>query len=282
MHLTNESGKTMKTEPTSKAGALLRSLQVVFIPGLRPAFTTVARRIALPLLVLGGGLLLVRPAAAAPFKWENTGSLTTTRQFHTATLLPNGKVLVAGGWNYPGYTNYLASAELYDPATGTWTATGSMAAARTNHTATLLPTGQVLVAGGIASAGTLASAELYDPATGTWTTTGSLTTARWSHTATLLPNGKVLVAGGGYGDSAELYDPATGSWTATGSLAQTRQSHTATLLPNGMVLVAGGYSYPTGDVASAELYDPASGTWTGHRQSRRRTAGPHGDVAAQR
>ena len=142
--------------------------------------------------------------------------MATARYDHTATLLPNGQVLVAGGFG----GNYLASAELYDPATGLWTATGSMAAARFCHTVTLLPNGQVLVAGGFNDAsGALASAELYDPATGLWTATGSMATKRDGHTATLLPNGQVLVAGGYNGvflASAELYDPATGLWTATG------------------------------------------------------------------
>ncbi len=123
-------------------------------------------------------------------------------QLHTATLLPNGQVLVAGG------APYLASAELYDPATGTWAATGSMATTRAAHTATLLPNGQVLVAGGTGSDPT--SAELYNPATGTWTATRSMSTGRAYHTATLLPNSQVLVAGGGatngaYIDTAELY-----------------------------------------------------------------------------
>ena len=111
--------------------------------------------------------------------WSATGSLGTARDDHTATLLPNGKVLVAGGENGSGA---LASAELYDPATGTWSATGSLATARDYHTATLLPNGKVLVAGGFNGSGDLASAELYDPATGTWSATGSLATARdFSH-----------------------------------------------------------------------------------------------------
>src|SRR5204863_449474 len=123
--------------------------------------------------------------AYAPFTFGNTGSLNTGRYWHTATSLPNGKVLVAGG--YDG-VNYLSSAELYDPASGTWTATGGLGTARFVHTATLLPNGKVLVAGGLDSSGILASAELYDPASGTWTATGDLGTTREDHTATLLPN----------------------------------------------------------------------------------------------
>ena len=157
------------------------------------AGSILARRMAFPLILFGAGLALVQPCAGAPFEFEETGSLATARLNHTATLLPNGKVLVAGGLR--GGT--LASAELYDPANGTWAATGSLATARYCHTATLLPNGKVLVAGGRdSSLNTLASAELYDPTSGTWTTTGSLATARYSHTATLLPSGKVLVVGG--------------------------------------------------------------------------------------
>src|SRR5205823_3175929 len=106
--------------------------------------------------------------------------------------LPNGKVLVAGGNNGPA----LSSTELYDPASGTWAATGSLGAARCRHTATLLPNGKVLLAGGGNASNPLSSAELYDPATGNWSSTGSLGTARWGQTATLLANGKVLIAGG--------------------------------------------------------------------------------------
>jgi hypothetical protein len=205
-------------------------------------------------------------APASGLIWSFTGSLNTARFDHTATLLPNGMVLVAAG--FTGMSTPSAAAELYDPSSRTWTATGSLNTARFDHTTTLLPNGMVLVAGG--GFGSLASAELYDPASGTWTATGSLNTARDLHTAALLPNGMVLVAGGfhspGPSASAELYDPASGTWTATGSLNTARVSHTATSLPNGMVLVAGGYdnSNPRRFIylASAELYDPASGAWT--------------------
>ncbi|MEY2540112.1 MAG: trimeric autotransporter adhesin [Verrucomicrobiota bacterium] len=204
-----------------------------------------------------------------PIAFGNTGSLNIARRYYTATLLPNGKVLVAGGDNNSGET---ASAELYDPANGTWTVTGSLHFKRSQHTATLLSNGKVLVAGGFdGSTGTnVASAELYDPATGAWTVTGSLNSPRETHTATLLTNGKVLVAGGeSYNNesytstaSAELYDPATGTWTVTGNLSSSRLFHTATLLANGKVLVAGGQFINGTSIASTELYDPANGTWT--------------------
>jgi len=205
--------------------------------------------------------------AQATGVWTATGSMATARYGHTATLLPNGQVLVTGGNNFT--TGYLASAELYDPATGVWTTTGSLANARNHHPATLLPNGQVLVAGGAASGvfgmtNFFASAELYDPATGVWTATGSMDGGRGGHTATLLSSGKVLVAGGFNTvelSSAELYDPATGVWTATGSMANGRGFHTATLLQNGQVLVVGGSQ--EGNIApGAELYDPATGMWT--------------------
>ena len=193
--------------------------------------------------------------------WSPTGSLPGggIRDF-TATLLPNGKVLVAGGaFGSPGYTGESSAADLYDPATGTWSATGSLHYNYSGHTATLLPNGKVLVVGD--------TAELYNPATGTWTITGSLATARAAHTATLLSSGKVLVTAGNtgyFGDTngAELYNPATGAWSSTGSLANPRDSHTATLLPNGKVLVTGGLVNTYTVLASAEQYDPTTGTWS--------------------
>jgi N-acetylneuraminic acid mutarotase len=230
-------------------------------------------------LVTGGRTFFYDLASAEIYDpangtWTPTGSLNTPRRSHTATLLPNGKVLVAGGTREDnGYLVYsINSAELYDPATGTWTPTGNLATARGDHTATLLSTGKVLVTGGrpsFSGAGNLpiVSAELYDPANETWTSTGSLNTGRWSHTSTLLPNGNVLAAGG-YGNgvvlmSAEIYDAATATWTPTSSLLARRADHSATLLPDNKVLVAGGFGgdYPYGSHASAELYDPATGTW---------------------
>jgi hypothetical protein len=157
--------------------------------------------------LLGAGLALVQPCASAPFVFENTASLGVARYLHTATLLPNGKVLVAGG---SGPSGPLASAELYDSADGSWAVTGSLNTARVNHTGTLLPNGKVLVAGGDSRP----KAELYDPASGSWTPTGNMTSPRSYHTATLLPNGKVLVAGGldniGISARAELYDVGLG------------------------------------------------------------------------
>lgn len=193
-------------------------------------------------------------------KFTTTGNLNTPRGGHTATLLPNSRVLVAGGENNEGH---VASAEIYDSATGTFSKTGSLIVARSHHTATLLPNGKVLMAGGMTSVentiDSYSSAELYDPATGKFTATGELNSARGAHTATLLPNGMVLVAGG-YGvdtgvDASELYNSSSGTFTATGKLITGRYFHTATLLSNGKVLVVGGWT------ASTELYDPASGNF---------------------
>jgi N-acetylneuraminic acid mutarotase len=190
--------------------------------------------------------------------WTTTDSMITDRQQHTATLLPNGKVLVTGGTNSQfGGGNPLNLAEVYDPVARTWSTTSSMSTPRYAHTATLLPNGKVLVAGGAGATNAyLSSAEVYDPSTGTWSATNSMSTARGAHTATLLTNGKVLVAGGPGTSSAELYDPQTSAWSTTSSMSTPRYTHTSTLLTNGKVLVAGGAA-----TSSAELYDPQTSTW---------------------
>ena len=197
----------------------------------------------------------------------------TARFSHSATLLNNGIVLIAGGLDAADFA--LASAELYDPTTGTFTPTGSMNNARSSHSATLLNNGMVLITGGSSLYATgLVSAELYDPTTGTFTPTGSMNAPRTSHSVTLLNNGIVLIAGGLEGAdfalaSAELYDPTTRTFTPTGSMNNARSSHSATLLNNGSVLVAGGEVYrPTykgsgfSSLTSAELYDSKTGTFT--------------------
>jgi hypothetical protein len=193
--------------------------------------------------------------------------MSVARSGHTATLLANGKVLVAGGCSASGCT---AVSELYDPTTNSWSTTGSLNTARAGHTAVRLKTGKVLVIDGAG-----ASCELYDPATGRWSKAASTNVARPQHAATLLQDGKVLVTGGASGrfpiKSAELYDPASNTWTPTGNMAQARYAHTSTLLPDGTVLVAGGEGQsiscgkacvgfiPTG---SAEIFNEAAGRFT--------------------
>ncbi len=209
------------------------------------------------------GTLTVVPAG-----FTVTGSMNTPRILHTATLLPNGTVLVAGGEDANG--NILNSAELYNPATGTFALTGSMNAPRVFHSAVLLNNGQVLMVGGDGGAtADLGRGELYDPATGQFTLTGTLTNSfLFEATATLLKNGKVLIAGGdddtgAITANAQLYDPSTGTFSATGSLITGRADHTAALLDNGQVLIAGGESNSSDTaLASAELYNPATGTFS--------------------
>jgi Galactose oxidase, central domain/Kelch motif len=188
-----------------------------------------------------------------------TGVMASARYLHTATLLTNGKVLIAGGADTNAAGIAFATAELFDPASGTFSPTGSMGTARAGHTATLLTSGKVLVAGG-GNGNPIATAELYDPISGTFSPTGDMATARESHSATLLTTGKVLITGGTTALTAEIFDPATGSFAATGSMADQRSEHTATLLEDGTVLVAGGLGVTL--LSSAEIFDPATGTFT--------------------
>jgi len=174
-------------------------------------------------LVAGGGSMVNHLRTAEIYDpatngWTLTGELTTPRMNHQAILLANGNVLIAGGVIITNTETVLASAELYDPATGQWSATGSMTRPRALHTLTLLPDGKALAVGGAAETSfpftTVNSAELYDPATGSWRLTAAMNMARLNHTATLLPNGKVLVAAGATLTgptlaSAELFDSGT-------------------------------------------------------------------------
>ncbi len=201
--------------------------------------------------------------------WVATGAMATRRCYYTATLLPDGRVLAAGGENGTAISpTHLASVELYNPTTQLWSPTSPMSTARWHHTATRLANGKVLVAGGLVnSTQALASAEIYDPATETWSPTGSMSAGRAMHTATLLADGTVLVLGGSTNgvtvlSGAELYDPNSRVWTTITAMYSPRYGHAATLLTNGMVLVAAGYSSNVLGLRTSELYDPTNRTWT--------------------
>lgn len=142
-----------------------------------------------------------------------------------------------------------------------WGPAPSLSTPRRAHTATLLPSGKVLVVGGITVGGALRNTDIYDPVAHSWTRVGDMGSARYTHTATLLPNGKVLVVGGNTSNAMELFDPASNTWSSAGSANAMRAVHTATLLPSGKVLVAGGVDMD-GETATAELYDPASNSWS--------------------
>jgi hypothetical protein len=229
-------------------------------------------------------------------EWGYTGSLNTGRVYPTATLLPSGQVLVAGGYGSSFGSDLLSSAELYDPVSGQWRPTGGFNSIRGVHSATLLQNGKVLAVGDPygnvyaelydPSTGTWSaisaptgrghlvllptgkvivlgvSAQLYDPATETWASTGNHGGYPW--TATLLRNGKVLVTGyNGNSTRAELYDPTTGTWSVTGRPnSLPGELYSVTLLPDGRVLRAGGYSSYYAESSGDELYDPATGTWS--------------------
>ena len=213
-------------------------------------------------------LCLVGTVAAAT--WSPAGNLALARVYSKAALLTDGRVLLTGGNTTVGNTYDTKLAEIYDPSTNTWSSTGSTANGRTDHTATRLADGRVLVVGGENAnicTNDLTS-ELYDPVTGTWSFSGNANVARTGATATLLSNGKVLLAGGGNRcgtvfSSAELYDPGTGTWSATGGMTTGREWASAVRLSDGRVLAVGGEGpSPFPALSSAEIYDPLTGTWT--------------------
>ena len=196
------------------------------------------------------------------------GRLSVARASHSATLLPDGRVLIAGGCTRAGCEmgDDGATAEVYDPAASAFIPVGRMTTERVGHTATLLATGQVLLAGGFDRQGVLATAELYAPATGSFTAAGRMGTRRAGYTATPLASGKILLAGGFDGSgrltSAELYDPTTRTFTPTGEMGSPRAEHVAAALPDGRVLVTGGSSDGEDVLATAEVYDPTAGTFS--------------------
>jgi len=216
--------------------------------------------------------------------WTPTGAMADPRFGHSASLLPDGRVLVAGG-EHPRSSRTslsLTTAELYDPATGTWTTTAPMNDARWEHQSVLLNDGRVLVVGGLVSnayATTvgLALCEVYDPAAGTWSAAGTMTAPRFAHQAVRLLDGSVLAIGGGQARltddatfdayslaSTERYDPATDQWSADTGLPWGRSYHHAVLLPSGDCLVVAGTDDAELDAGfqNAVRYDPATREWT--------------------
>jgi hypothetical protein len=206
----------------------------------------------------GGGLIADVGAI------RSIGGMVEARSVHTATLLKNGKVLLAGGMQREG--RYLDTAELYNPQTESFTPTGKMNAKRVGPVAILMNDGKVLVTGGIDESGSVASAETYDPETGRFSPAGDMIKAREAHALVQLSDGQILVAGGlanrrGIAE-AELYSPSGRTFKLTGSMKTARGSVIAAPLPNGRVIVCGGTTDLRNVLASAEIYDPRSGTFT--------------------
>jgi len=211
--------------------------------------------------------LLYDPATE---QWSSTGVLPEPRSGHVAVQLGNGKTLVIGGYIYINSNSLQTNTcRLYDPATGTWSATGSMAVTRSDYQAVVLANGKVLVAGGRVEQNNQSfasrSSELYDPATGQWSRAGDMIAGRAGFTLTLLANGRVLATGGVNGgsvlSSCELFDPVSGTWTSTNPLDYSRYDHQAVRLADGRVLVVNGTDYLRREM-QPRLYNPATGTWS--------------------
>jgi hypothetical protein len=255
----------MKLRPTKTARFLLLALMIV------------------PLLCLS---LAGAPSPSGTGVVSEIAAMHIARASHSSTLLPNGMVLIAGGFaGSGGEYNPYRTAELYDPNSGTFQSVAEMSIGRSGHTATLLKNGKVLIVGGWTGRYDLrGSAEIFDPATRKFAPTGNLVVERAGNTATLLADGRVLITGGEDRQenkiaSAEIYDPSTGNFGATGSMAEARAAHTATALKDGRVLIVGGSSghYPSQNVyRSAELFDPATGKFSSAGQM---TVGRHKHAA---
>ncbi|HET7487001.1 MAG TPA: kelch repeat-containing protein [Acidimicrobiales bacterium] len=203
--------------------------------------------------------------------WTSTGAMNQPRSRYAATLLRDGRVLVAGGIVAPGAGT--TQTEVFDPGTGAWSSTGSMQQARGDYASVLLGDGTVLVVGGAynerLSLGTTAGVERFDPTTESWTPVASMPWAAAFLSATLLPDGRVLVAGGRVRDGtktrviaqAAIYDPRTDHWQVGPDMHQERENHSAVLV-NGAVPVVGGNRQLSDDTVDPELFDPVAGTWT--------------------
>lgn len=215
-------------------------------------------------LTIAAGLAIGLPGnVPAPGTWTMTSSMSAARDGFGSALLPDGRVLVAGGWG-------LSSAEIYDPSTGTWSPTASMRFVRANFTLTAMKNGWVLAAGGNATPNGAphTSCEVYIPSVGRWRTVRPMSTGRYYHSALALDDGSVMVSGGCSQASCgaatattEIFDPRTGGWSDGGTMMHLRDYHTSTSLRGGGVLVTGGYG-STGQLASAERWDPATRVWT--------------------
>jgi hypothetical protein len=230
-------------------------------------------------LVAGGGSRRYTAQASAEIfdpatqVWTMTGRMSQVRTEFDGIVLPSGKVLVVGGWNSPSTALARRSAEIYDPATESWTPTGKMLKSRAGENLLAsLPDGRVLVAGGIDSdAGYrgITESEIYDPDAGTWTRTDDMSYPRGqTGPHVTLNDGRVMVAGGTDGidytvASVDLFDPVTETWSAAAPMHVARQDPATITLPDGRVLVAGGCNSDTlANLRSAELYDPVSDRWT--------------------